>query len=76
MALGAGITRASLGLQTLSDDLLSRVGRRHDVATGRRALRCPAVIQYCKEGEKVRAPTSEPGGLKVTFFPFVGKEGR
>ena len=45
-------------------------------ATGRRALRCPAVIQYCKEGEKVRAPTSDPGGLKVTFFPFVGKEGR
>ena len=45
-------------------------------ATGRRALRCPAVIQYCKEREQVRAPTSEPGGLKVTFFPFVGKEGR
>ena len=38
VALGAGISRASLGLQTLSDDLLSRVGRRHDVATGRRAL--------------------------------------
>ena len=34
----SGITRASLGLQTLSDDLLSRVGRRHDVATGRQAL--------------------------------------
>ena len=42
-------------------------------ATGERALRCPAVIQYCKEGDKVRAPTSDDGGLKVTFFPFVGK---
>ena len=42
-------------------------------ATDERALRCPAVIQYCKEGEKVRAPTSDPGGLKVTFFPFMGK---
>lgn len=38
VALESGITRASLGLQTLSDDLLSRVGRRHDVATGRQAL--------------------------------------
>ena len=42
-------------------------------ATGERALRCPAVIQYCREGDKVRAPTSDDGGLKVTFFPFVGK---
>jgi len=39
---------------------------------GRRALRCPAVVQYCKKGDKVRAPTSDEGGLKVTFFPFVG----
>ena len=38
VAQESGITRASLGLQTLSDDLLSRVGRRHDVATGRQAL--------------------------------------
>ena len=45
-------------------------------ATGERALRCPAVIQYCREGDKVRAPTSDAGGLKVTFFPFVGKEGK
>ena len=45
-------------------------------ATGERALRCPAVVQYCRKDEKVRAPTSDAGGLKVTFFPFVGKEGR
>lgn len=45
-------------------------------ATGVRDLRCPAVIQYCRKGEYVRAPTSEPGGLKVTFFPFVGEEGK
>ena len=45
-------------------------------ATGDRALRCPAVVQYCRKDEKVRAPTSDAGGLKVTFFPFVGKEGR
>ena len=45
-------------------------------AGGERALRCPAVVQYCRAGESVRAPTSEAGGLKVTFFPFVGKEGR
>ena len=38
VAQESGITRASLGLQTLRDDLLSRVGRRHDVATGRQAL--------------------------------------
>ena len=43
-------------------------------ATGNRALRCPAVIQYCRKGEKVRAPTSDAGGLKVTFFPFVGND--
>lgn len=45
-------------------------------ATGVRDLRCPAVIQYCRKGEYVRAPTSEPTGLKVTFFPFVGEEGK
>ena len=45
-------------------------------AGGSRALRCPAVVQYCRQGESVRAPTSDAGGLKVTFFPFVGKEGR
>ncbi len=42
-------------------------------AGGSRALRCPAVVQYCRAGESVRAPTSDAGGLKVTFFPFVGK---
>ena len=45
-------------------------------AGGERALRCPAVVQYCRAGESVRAPTSDSGGLKVTFFPFIGKEGR
>ncbi len=44
-------------------------------ATGSRALRCPAVVQYCRAGESIRAPTSDDGGLKVTFFPFCGKEG-
>ena len=38
VAISSGITRASLGLQTLHDGLLSRVGRQHDVATGKRAL--------------------------------------
>ena len=41
---------------------------------GRRDLRCPAVVQYCLKGESIRAPTSDDGGLKVTFFPFIGKE--
>lgn len=41
-------------------------------ADGDRALRCPAVVQYCRAGESVRAPTSDAGGLKVTFFPFIG----
>lgn len=40
---------------------------------GDRALRCPAVVQYCRKGEAVRAPTSDPDGFKVLFFPFAGK---
>ena len=40
--------------------------------TGLRGLRIPGVIQYCCEGEWVRAPASEPEGVKVTFFPFIG----
>ena len=40
---------------------------------GSRGLRIPGVIQYCRKGEWVRAPASEPEGVKVTFFPFVGK---
>jgi len=39
---------------------------------GARGLRIPGVIQYCREGDWVRAPASEPDGVKVTFFPFVG----
>jgi len=42
-------------------------------AEGERALRCPAVIQYCKKDDKVRSPTYIEGGVKVTFFPFIGK---
>ena len=38
-----------------------------------RGLRIPAVIQYCRQGEWVRAPASEPDGVKVTFFPFAGE---
>jgi hypothetical protein len=41
--------------------------------SGNRALRCPGVVQYCRKGESVRAPTSDAGGLKVFFFPFIGK---
>lgn len=44
-------------------------------ADGKRDLRIPAVVQYCRKGESVRAPTTENGGVKVTFFPFVGKKG-
>ena len=38
VALESGITRASLGLQSLHQCLLDRVGRHHDVETGIRAL--------------------------------------
>ena len=38
VALESGITRASLGLQSLHQRLLDRVGRHHDVETGIRAL--------------------------------------
>ena len=38
VAVGAGITRASLGLQSLRQHLLNRVGRHHDVEAGRGAL--------------------------------------
>ena len=41
--------------------------------SGSRGLRIPGVIQYCRKGDWVRAPASEPDGVKVTFFPFVGK---
>ena len=41
--------------------------------TGVRGLRIPGVIQYCRKGDWVRAPASEPDGVKVTFFPFIGK---
>ena len=44
-------------------------------ASGDRGLRCPAVVQFCRAGEKLHAPTSDLDGLKVIFFPFIGKEG-
>lgn len=34
-----GVTRLSVGVQTFRDDVLSRLGRRHDAETARRALR-------------------------------------
>ena len=42
--------------------------------SGSRGLRIPGVIQYCRKGDWVRAPASEPDGVKVTFFPFVGND--
>ncbi len=41
---------------------------------GERGLRIPGVIQYCRKGEYVRAPATEPDGVNVKFFPFVGAE--
>lgn len=38
VAVECGVNRASLGLQTLSQDLLDRVGRRHTVDAGKQAL--------------------------------------
>ena len=35
---GMGVTRLSLGVQTFRDDVLQRLGRRHDAATAERAL--------------------------------------
>ena len=39
---GMGVTRLSLGVQTFRDDVLKRLGRRHDAATAARALRTVA----------------------------------
>ncbi len=36
--VGGGVSRISLGLQSLCDEELARVGRRHDAAGGQRAL--------------------------------------
>jgi hypothetical protein len=72
LAISGAVLRGQV-LATAPSDGIALISSK---ATGERALRCPAVIQYCREGEKVRAPTSDAGGLKVTFFPFVGKEGK
>ena len=72
LATSGAVLRGDV-LATAPADGIALVSSR---ATGERALRCPAVVQYCRKGEYVRAPTSDAGGLKVTFFPFVGKEGR
>jgi len=72
LATSGAVLRGDV-LATAPADGIALVSSR---ATGERALRCPAVVQYCRKGESVRAPTSDAGGLKVTFFPFVGKEGR
>ncbi|MBE6382101.1 MAG: hypothetical protein E7049_03690 [Lentisphaerae bacterium] len=44
--------------------------------SGDRDLRCPSVVQFCRAGEKLYAPTSDLDGLQVLFFPFIGKEGQ
>ena len=69
LATSGAVLRGDV-LATAPADGIALVSSR---ATGERALRCPAVVQYCRKGEDVRAPTSDAGGLKVTFFPFVGK---
>ena len=43
--------------------------------SGDRDLRCPSVVQFCRAGDKLYAPTSDLDGLQVMFFPFIGKEG-
>lgn len=76
MNLTVAVSGAVLRGQVLATAPSDGIALISSKATGERALRCPAVIQYCREGDKVRAPTSDDGGLKVTFFPFVGKEGK
>ncbi len=70
LATSGAVLRGSV-LATAPSDGIALIS---SCATGGRALRCPAVVQYCRAGESVRAPTSDDGGLKVTFFPFIGKE--
>lgn len=69
VALESGITRASLGLQTLQDGLLSRVGRQHDVATGKRALD----LLTSKKGLRVNADLmfNLPGQTLATMLADV-----
>ena len=66
------VRRGQVLCQSVDSDGIALIASRE---AGNRALRCPAVVQYCRKGESVRAPTSEPGGLKVMFFPFVKKGG-
>ena len=59
-----------IGNQAAPSDGIALIASRKE---GTRGLRIPGVIQYCRKGEYVRAPATEPDGVKVTFFPFVGK---
>ena len=58
-----------IGNQAAPSDGIALIASRKE---GTRGLRIPGVIQYCRKGEYVRAPATEPDGVKVTFFPFVG----
>ena len=62
-----------IGSRAAPSDGIALISSRKE---GTRGLRIPGVIQYCRKGDWVRAPASEPDGVKVTFFPFVGKEVR
>lgn len=65
----ASVERGQVLVESVPSDGIALISSR---ASGSRDLRCPAVVQYCREGECVRAPTTDEGGVKVTFFPFVG----
>ncbi len=66
------VAKGALLVSNVSSDGIALIS---SCAAGERTLRCPAVVQFCRKGENIYAPTSDDGGLKVTFFPFIGKEG-
>ena len=87
--LDAGVTRVSLGVQSLDDAVLRRLGRRHDAAAALRAasslersglrfsldLICGVPEQSTASWEETVTRAVETGAGHVSVYPLIVEEG-
>lgn len=87
--LDAGVTRVSLGVQSLDDEVLRRLGRRHDAASALRAARilarsgvrfsldliCGVPGQSAASWESTIAGAAETGAGHVSVYPLSVEDG-
>lgn len=71
----AGVTRVSLGVQSLDDEVLKRAGRRHDSTTAKEAVRLAVKSGFDVSADLMLGLEGQRGEDVDAFVDFVSDEG-